>query len=192
VCRVGRSDGKAPASVSSVRAVGFDRQPTIAGEFVALRPLDQHDFAALHAAGRDPLVWAQHPQRDRWCKDAFRSFFAEHLASGGALAVLDRGSSEVIGVSRFDYLDVEASEVEIGWTFLARRYWGGRYNGELKRLMLEHAFRSFRTVVFVVGEQNFRSRRAVEKLGASRAGARRGQLLYRLTESAYLLSRPSG
>ena len=57
-------------------------------------------------------------------------------------------------------------EMEIGWTFLARSYWGGAMNRELKRMMLAHAFRFVPRVIFVVGERNLRSRRAMEKIGA--------------------------
>jgi N-acetyltransferase len=117
------------------------------------------------------LIWEQHPD-DRWREELFRPFFAEHLATGGALALLDARSGDVIGTSRYHDFDPERSEVEIGWTFIARGYWGGRYNGELMRLMLEHAFRSVETVLFVVAPQNFRSQRAVEKLGAVRVGTR--------------------
>jgi RimJ/RimL family protein N-acetyltransferase len=42
----------------------------------------------------------------------------------------------------------------------------------MKRLMLEHAFRFVQRVVFLIGPTNFRSQRAVEKLGAVRAGTR--------------------
>jgi RimJ/RimL family protein N-acetyltransferase len=138
---------------------------------VEVRPLRQADYDALFAAASDPLIWEQHPD-NRWREEVFRPFFADHLATGGALAVLDARSGEVIGTSRYYGFDPERSEVEIGWTFIARAYWGGVYNGELKRLMLEHAFRFVDTVLFVVAPENFRSQRAVEKLGAVRAGTR--------------------
>ena len=136
-----------------------------------MRPLREDDYDALYAAASDPLIWEQHPDA-RWREDVFGPFFAEHLATGGALAVLDTRSGDVIGTSRYDGFDPARSEVEIGWTFLARAYWGGAYNGELKRLMLEHAFRFAETVVFVVAPVNYRSQRAVEKLGAVLAGTR--------------------
>jgi len=82
--------------------------------------------------------------------------------------------------SRYDNYDAKASEVEIGWTFLARPYWGGSYNTDLKRVMLGHAFQSVDTVVFLISPRNLRSRRAVEKLGAIESGERRGMLLYTL------------
>jgi len=151
---------------------GFDAQPTLRGELVEVRPLREDDYDALFAAASDPLIWDQHPDA-RWREDVFRPFFAEHLATGGALAILDARSGEVIGTTRYHDYDAERSEVEIGWTFIARPYWGGAYNGELKRLMLEHAFRSVDTVLFVVAPRNFRSQRAVEKLGAVRVGTRR-------------------
>jgi N-acetyltransferase len=47
--------------------------------------------------------------------------------------------------------------------------------------MLGHAFQSVRTVVFLVGENNLRSRRAVEKLGAVENGRRRDMVLYALS-----------
>ena len=150
----------------------FDAQPHLAGEWVELRPLRESDFAALHAAAADPLIWEQHPVPDRYRANVFRDFFSEHLASGGALVALDRRTHEVIGTSRFHGYEPHRSEVEIGWTFLARSHWGGRYNGEVKSLMLAHAFRFVRSVVFLVSPENVRSLRAVEKIGAVRFGLR--------------------
>lgn len=138
-----------------------------------MRPLREEDFADLHAAAADPLIWEQHPVPDRHEEGTFRRYFSEHLASGGALVAIDRRDGRVIGQSRFHGYDPGRSEVEIGWTFLARSHWGGAYNGELKRLMLAHAFRYVRRVVFLVHPQNVRSQRAVEKIGAVRAGWRR-------------------
>jgi RimJ/RimL family protein N-acetyltransferase len=156
----------------------MNRQPTLEGELVVVRPLHGDDFGQLHAVAADPLLWEQHPERQRWREDVFRAYFDDHLVSGGALAVVDRATCSLIGVSRYDNYDPEMSEVEIGWTFLARPYWGGAYNADLKHVMLAHAFRSVETVVFLVGMRNLRSRRAVEKLGAIESGVRRGMVLY--------------
>lgn len=158
----------------------MNRQPTLTGELVAIRPLRREDFDALFAVASDPLIWEQHPERGRWREDVFRDYFDEQVASGGAIVVIERARGDLIGASRYDNYDRVRCEVEIGWTFLARPYWGGAYNADLKRVMLEHAFRSVRTVVFLVGERNLRSRRAVEKLGAIETGTRRGQVLYEL------------
>ncbi len=76
------------------------------------------------------MIWEQHPERDRYEKDVFQVFFREALESGGAFVVIDRSSQQIIGSTRFYGYDPEKSEIEIGWTFLARKYWGGRYNAE--------------------------------------------------------------
>ena len=148
----------------------FELQPTLRGELVTLRPLRADDWGAVYAAGSDPLIWEQHPYRDRYKEPEFREYFRGAMDSGGAFAVLDRKTGEVIGCTRFYNLDETASQIEIGWTFLVRSRWGGAYNGEMKRLMLRHAFCFVETVVFRVGLANVRSQRAVEKIGGLRAG----------------------
>ena len=93
-------------------------------------------------------------------------------------------------VGSWELGDGQAGEVEIGWTFLARSHWGGLYNGEMKRLMIRHAFRFVESVVFLIGPQNLRSQRAVEKIGAVRDGSRlngagRESFVYRITAPTF-------
>jgi N-acetyltransferase len=145
----------------------------------------------------DPLIWEQHPERDRYQEATFRAFFDEALSSRGALVAIDRANGQIIGSSRYHGYDPVSSVIEIGWSFLARAYWGGRYNGEMKRLMLEHAFRSVRRVIFIIGLQNRRSQRAVEKIGGVRARTMtdaqgRERLVYELTPALYSRSQGSG
>ena len=150
----------------------FDLQPRLRGELVELRPLRAEDFDALYAVARDPLIWEQHPDANRHEAPIFRRFFREAMESGGALLAADAATGAAIGSSRYHGYDEARSEVEIGWTFLARSRWGGRYNGEMKRLMLRHAFRFVDRVVFLVGPANVRSQRALLKIGAVPAGSR--------------------
>jgi RimJ/RimL family protein N-acetyltransferase len=152
--------------------MSFDLQPVLKGELLELRPLRAADYPELFAVAADPLIWEQHPSSDRYKEEVFRVFFRQALESGGALIAIDRKDGRVIGSSRFHGYDAVRSEVEIGWTFLARSHWGGVYNGEMKRLMLEHAFQFVDRVLFVVGPQNRRSQRAVEKIGGVRVGSR--------------------
>jgi N-acetyltransferase len=151
---------------------GFDYQPTLTGELLRLRPLRADDFEALYAAASDPGIWEQHPEPDRHEEAVFRPYFQSLVRSGEAVVVIDRATDAVVGMSRYHGHDPERNEVEIGWTFLARSHWGGTYNRELKDLMLRHAFRFVRTVVFLVGLENVRSQRSVEKIGAVRFGTR--------------------
>jgi RimJ/RimL family protein N-acetyltransferase len=152
--------------------MAFELQPMLKGKLVELRPLRPNDFDQLYAVASDPLIWEQHPNRDRYQEEVFRTFFREALESGGALIALDAGDGRVIGSSRYYGYDEKNSEIEIGWTFLARSHWGSRFNGEMKQLMLRHAFRFVERVIFKVGPQNVRSQKAVEKIGGVRIGTR--------------------
>jgi RimJ/RimL family protein N-acetyltransferase len=145
----------------------LDRQPMLEGERLLLRPLQPADWDALFAVASDPLIWQQHPAYDRWREPVFRAFFENALANKGALVAIDRASGAVIGSSRFEGLDeADGGSVEIGWTFLARAFWGGAHNREMKRLMLAHALASVAECRFLVGAANTRSRRALENIGA--------------------------
>ena len=119
----------------------------------------------MFAAAADPQIWVQHPASDRYTERVFRQYFDDAIACGSAFTFVDRQGGNVIGSSRYHGLDPVAREIEIGWTFLSRDYWGGSYNAEIKRLMLDHAFLYVDTVVFWIGETNMRSRRATEKIG---------------------------
>lgn len=152
--------------------MSFDYQPVLKGDLVDMRPLRSEDYGQLYAVAADRLIWKQHPVKNRHEEEGFQVFFNEALASGGALIVSDAITQRVIGSSRFHGYDKEKSEVEIGWTFLTRSHWGGIYNGEMKQLMLRHAFRFVNCVVFLVGSQNLRSQRALEKIGSVRVGSR--------------------
>jgi RimJ/RimL family protein N-acetyltransferase len=168
----------------------FELQPSLKGDLLELRPLRATDFDALFAVAGDPLVWEQHPARDRYKEENFRVFFHEAIESGGALVASDLKDGRVIGSSRYNGYDAGKSEVEIGWTFLARSHWGGVYNGEMKRLMLQHAFRFVDRVLFVIGPQNLRSRQAAQKIGGVQAASRfdasgKESVVYEITGAAY-------
>lgn len=147
------------------RCDGFELQPHLIGDLLELRPLTPDDWESLFAVASDPAIWEQHPARDRYKEEVFKEFFREALESGGAFVVIDRKTREIIGSSRYFGFDAAKREVEIGWTFLACTYWGGEYNRELKRVMLDHAFRFVDSVVFLVGPTNVRSQKAMERIG---------------------------
>ncbi|MCW1430841.1 GNAT family N-acetyltransferase [Novosphingobium sp. JCM 18896] len=159
----------------------MDRQPVLEGDRLLLRPLRPDDWSTLYAVASDPLIWEVHPQHDRWQEPVFRKFFDQALAGGGAVAVIDKSTQTIVGSSRWEGFDpAQGGSVEIGWTFLARSHWSGAYNPELKRLMLAHALRFVARVLFRVGENNGRSRRAMEKIGG------------RLTDESSMVETASG
>lgn len=170
----------------------LDRQPTLVGPNLMLRPLQESDWDALFAVASDPLIWEQHPAHDRWQEPVFRTFFDDAMAQEGALVVIDRKMDEVIGSSRDQGLEPKnGGSVEIGWTFLARAFWGGAFNLEMKRLMVGHALGSVAECRFAVGEENWRSRKAMEKLGGrlSRRLEMRGMAGEQVRHVHYMITR---
>jgi N-acetyltransferase len=140
-------------------------QPTLTGQTLFLRPTIAEDKEPLFAVASDREIWAMHPMHNRWQRPVFDVLFDEGLASGGALTVIDRSTGLVIGSSRYGCSNFPNDSIEIGWTYLARAYWGGQYNAEMKFLMISHALQHFKSVFFMVGEPNLRSRKAMEKIG---------------------------
>ena len=146
----------------------LDLQPTLENELVLLRPLHEDDREPLYQVAKDPLIWEQHPCHDRYQKEAYQTFFNDTLASQGTLVVIDRAKNSMIGSSRFNKIGEVDNAIEIGWSFLAREYWGGRYNKAVKRLMIDHALATVDYVIFYIDKNNVRSQKAVEKIGARR------------------------
>lgn len=143
-----------------------DWQPELRGERVCLRPIRPSDLDALHAAANDPLIWAQHSETNRHERLVFEKFFAGALACGGGLVAADPSSGRPIGSSRYyDWNPVDRTVV-IGYSFLERARWGDGTNREMKRLMLDHAFRWAVTAWFHVSPGNLRSQKALERFGA--------------------------
>ena len=155
--------------------MSFDLQPILKGKLLELRPLRPEDFNDLYAVASDPLIWEQHPIKDRYKEEVFNAFFREALESGGALIAIDSKDGQVIGSSRFHGYDKEKSEIEIGWTFLARSHWGGIYNREMKQLMLRHAFEHMAAerVEFKTDRLNVQARHGLRNIGAREEGTLR-------------------
>lgn len=145
-------------------------QPTLENEFVSIRPIKQQDFEILYAVANDPLLWEQHPNKDRYKREVFDNFFKGAIESKGAFVVCDKTTGIVIGSSRFYELDTEKSSIAIGYTFISRDHWGSTYNHALKTLMVNYAFQFVNKVLFHIGAVNIRSQKAIEKFGAKKIG----------------------
>jgi RimJ/RimL family protein N-acetyltransferase len=151
-------------------SVSFELQPCIRNELIRLEPLRPEDFEALYAVASDPLIWEQHPSKDRYKREVFENYFKGAIESGGALRVIDNTNGALIGSSRYYDYDAAKRQVSVGYTFIARSHWARHFNRALKVLMLDHAFKFVDRVTFQVGKENWRSRKAMEKLGAHYLG----------------------
>ena len=171
-----------------------DFQPILTGPAVIVRPIIASDWPELFAAGSDPEIWKVHPVRDRYTEPEFRKYFDSAVDSKMGFVFVDRSNGRLIGSSRYYGYEPERSEIEIGWTFIVRSHWGGATNREVKRLMLDHAFTFVDTVIFWVGETNWRSQGAMTKIGGvKRSGLFTRELsgttpylIFEITKSRYL------
>ncbi|WP_369026953.1 GNAT family N-acetyltransferase [Qipengyuania sp. RANM35] len=147
----------------------MDRQPTLETERLTIRPMTEADREPLYAIASDPMIWEQHPIHDRWKREVFDAFFDEGMESGGALAIVRKSDGQILGSSQYKGFDPDdGGSIEVGWTYLDRSCWGKGINPEMKRAMLAHAFQDLATVRFRVGDTNYRSRNALEAIGAVR------------------------
>lgn len=144
----------------------FELQPVLENELIRIEPLRESDFETLYETASDPLIWEQHPNKDRFKREVFLTFFKGAIESKGAFLIYDRKTGKVIGSSRYYGYNKEDSSVSVGYTFLAKDHWGTVYNRALKTLMLDHAFKFTEKVYFHIGSENIRSQKAIEKLGA--------------------------
>ncbi len=148
----------------------FDLQPKLANHLVKLVPLKAEDFEALYAVASDPLIWEQHPNKNRYQREVFENFFEGAMESNGAFIIYEVGTDRVIGSSRYYEFDKENSSIAVGYTFIGRDFWGKGYNPSIKKLMFDHAFQFVDKVILHIGETNFRSQKAAEKIGAVKVG----------------------
>jgi RimJ/RimL family protein N-acetyltransferase len=145
-------------------------QPVLQNELVIATPLTLSDFESLYGAASDPLIWEQHPNKNRYQRPAFENYFKGAIESGGAFLVKDAQTNEVIGSSRYSDYDATSNTVAIGYTFFARSHWGKGHNYALKKLMLDHVFQFVEQVIFYIGAVNKRSQISLERLGAVKTG----------------------
>jgi RimJ/RimL family protein N-acetyltransferase len=146
----------------------FDFQPTLVGKFITMRPYVDSDFDALYAVASDPLIWEVHPVPERAERGHFKTNTDDAQSDKGGLVAIEQATGEIVGFSRYSQRYVGEADVEIGWSFLSRRLWGGQHNRDMKRILLAHALASFPKVIFRVAAENGRSRRAMEKIGGER------------------------
>ena len=147
-----------------IKSINF--QPILQNNLVEVWPLKETDFESLYMAASDPLIWEQHPNKNRYQREAFENYFKGAIESGGAFLVKDAQTNEVIGSSRYSDYAAATNTVSIGYTFFSRSHWGKGHNYALKKLMLDHVFQFVETVTFYIGAENKRSQVSIERFGA--------------------------
>lgn len=148
----------------------FNLQPVLEAEKIKLLPLNESDFDALYQVAADPKVWEQHPNKDRWKKEVFQTFFEGALQSKGAFKIIDQQTGNIIGSTRFYDYNAADDSIFIGYTFYGTAYWGKGINPLVKTMMLNYIFQFVSKVYFHIGAQNIRSQVAISRIGAIKTG----------------------
>lgn len=150
--------------------ININLQPTLSNDRILLLPLEEEDFEGLYAVAADPSIWEQHPNKNRWKKEVFRTFFDGAMQSGGAFRVVEKESGKTLGSTRFYDHNDQDSSIFIGYTFYATSCWGTGINLMVKSLMLDYIFQFVDRVYFHIGAENIRSQVAIGRLGAVKKG----------------------
>jgi len=173
----------------------FNFQPVLRGENISIRPIVETDFDDLYDCASDKEVWSGHPAKYRYKKEEFNKWFKGAIDSKIAIVFVDNCSNKAIGSSRFYTTPLAKNDISIGYTFLARDFWGGKTNYEIKKLMLDYAFHNFNCVWFHIAPSNVRSQKATQKIGAvfsheelaDFSGTLESWLFYKLEKSKWLV-----
>ena len=154
-------------------------QPRLEDDLYLIRALKEEDRDQLFEIASDPLIWDQHPAKERATRAGFDQFFDQSLASGGALVIIDKKLDKIIGSSRYELHKEDSKAVQIGWTYLSREYWGNGTNDKIKEMMIAHAFHYMDRVLLYIDHKNYRSQGAAKKIGAKQVSMQDYPVVYR-------------
>jgi RimJ/RimL family protein N-acetyltransferase len=156
---------------------------TLEGRVVRLEPLALSHLDALCAVGLDPELW-QYTLTIVQTREDMRSYLETALKAreqGSALpfVIIERAANTVVGSTRYLNIDQQNKKLEIGSTWVARRWQRTAVNTEAKYLLLRHAFEVLGCVrvEFKTDVLNRQSRAALLRIGAKEEGILRKHLI---------------
>lgn len=158
---------------------------TLTGQYVRLEPLARNHVHGLCEAIESGELWnlhftlVPHP-RDvpRFVEDALE---AQQRGEELAFATIDLAEDRVVGSTRFMKINLPNKRLEIGFTFIGKRWQRSYVNTEAKLLMLTHAFEALQLnrVELLTDLINTSSRTAIARLGARQEGILRQHMIMR-------------
>jgi len=157
---------------------------TLTGRVVRLEPLRMEHAAELYEAGRDPAIWTYMSMRAPRSLDDIEQFITDALQARDEglcqpFATIDLAQGRAVGSTRYHGWTLRDRGVEIGWTWLTPLVQRTGINTECKYLLLRHAFEVLGAirVQLKTHHLNFKSQRAIERLGAVREGVLRNHMI---------------
>lgn len=157
--------------------------PTLENNRVKLSLLDLSNYKHLeHIAQQKDLIFyspsdISTPEKLRdYVQVAVDGYYHKTIIP---FIVFDKTTQTYAGSTRFGLINWKNRLLHIGWTWIGHEFQGTGLNVNMKFLMLQFAFETleFEKVEFRIDERNNKSRRAVEKLGATLEGILRKDVL---------------
>lgn len=142
-------------------------------KIIRLEPLALHHAEALAKAADDERIWAMTQPRMRSVEDATNYIqFAIEAPDQQAYAIFSKLHDQFVGATRFYTIDENFGSAEMGYTWLNPIAWHTAVNTNVKYLMLIEAFeaRQYKRLQIMADTRNTRSRRAIERIGATFEG----------------------
>ncbi len=155
------------------------RPVTLEGRFVRLEPLEVRHASSLAWAASREIFTYHFPPRElspAGFSEQIRGFAAVPLV---AFAIVSKPTGRAVGQTAFLDLQPAHRALEVGLTWIGKRWQGTEVNPESKLLLLTHAFEELDClrVQLKTDERNAQSQRAIEKLGAVKEGVLRKHML---------------
>ncbi|WP_425075348.1 GNAT family N-acetyltransferase [Psychroserpens sp. S379A] len=157
--------------------------PTLENERVKLSPLTLDNYHNLIDIAKEPNLIYYSPSTIS-TPESLRHYVEVALEGFQTKTVLpfiiyDKQHEQFAGSTRFGLINWKNKVLHIGWTWLGHQFQGTGLNAHIKFLMLQYAFETlaFEKVEFRIDERNQKSRKAVEKLGATLEGILRQDTL---------------
>lgn len=175
---------------------------TLADDKISLLPMTRSHILEMRNLSSDSDVWTWYTE-DLTDPDALEQWMTKRLEESErgekmSYAVQLRETGDIIGATSYGHIDWVEKGIEIGWTWLGKKYIGSGINKHMKFLMLRHAFETMSTerLELRTDEENTRSRRAMEKIGAkhdgtlrnhrsTQGGRRRNTVVYSIIKSEW-------
>lgn len=164
--------------------MNFKEEIVLENNFVILKPLEFKDFKGLKEVALDPEIWQYMPltylvqpgDLHEYIKKARKQ---RRQSLRYPFVIIDKLSGDIAGSTSYGNISLVDKRLEIGWTWLGKKYQGSGINKHCKFLLLKYAFETlaFERVELKTDVLNHRSRKAIQKIGAIEEGILRSHTL---------------
>jgi RimJ/RimL family protein N-acetyltransferase len=149
---------------------------------VLLRPVQELDFLSFHQLAQDEGMWkyftlnlADEDHLRKWMDAAYAD---RNAGTRRPFTIIDKSSQEIAGSSSMGNISYHDLRLEIGWSWLGKKFRGTNVNRHAKFCMLKYAFDelNFERVEFKTDNENERAKQGLRKVGGKEEGVLRSHM----------------